>query len=1074
MKKYLYILILLIGGTSAVYSQVITITGVVTSFEDKSTLPGVAVVIKGTTKGVVTDYDGNYSIEASVNDILEFSFIGMEIQELHVGNKTNINITMSPESQKIEEVVVTAMGIKREKKALSYATQELSSEKITASSQQDLSKALQGKVAGLNVMQSSGMPGASSQITIRGSNSISLTNSPLVVIDGMPIESGSTKGGSTDLSNRMLDINPDDIETVNILKGPTAAALYGLRASNGVIVITTKSGKTSGAKEGIKTTVTYNTGFSLEQVSRLPNLQSTYAQGEDGQLKLYSPYSWGPRIDSLQPYQSQLEFADTASHGIYDFPQNASASQTPDVYDNMENFFQIGHTYKNSLDISTAGLFGNYSLGFGQVKQEGIIPSTGMEKYTAKFNGTFNLSKRFKTGVAANYSSQRIDKVPSGNNTANPLFTLYSAPRNYDLTNTPYADQNNPYIQRHYRRLMDNPYWAIENNKYYEETERFFGNMNFDYNPFDGVNLTYRVGIDNFNTRNKEVVSFGSGTGRAYPEFGTKKPSGGSIDDLSIYYRGFNSTLLLTVNKKLNDNFKLDVVLGNEYIVNQMSLTEVSGKEILVPGYDNVAVTATRSGYSLEPRRNIGNAYFTTITLDYKGLFYLTPTGRYDIVSNMPEDNRAFFYPSVSTGFIFTNINRLKKNKVLPYGKVRLSYAQCGQTGDPYSTKIKAKPAAHGNSGVSSVYNFPYNGINAFSFSDVLYNNELTPINSKTIELGMELKFLKELASIDYTFYQTRSDGQIYEVPTAASTGNSREYRNAGSVQTMGHEVMLTTKPINKKEKFVWELQFNFSTYNNIVRDLADGIERIAVGDANFTSVGTFAYEGQSYPVIVGTSFVRDADGNIVVDSREMINGSANDRYGMPLFGPSKVLAKVDPDFQLGINNNFTFKRLSFGFMFDWKKGGYMHSGLNALLNAYGMSKETEDREAAYVYDGVKGYQDANGNLVVDGANDIEIKKNKVLYDEVLWNITEADIYKTSYIRLREVTIGYDLPEKWMNNKRIKTARFYLTGRNLWLYTKYPNFDPESSTSSGNGMGGFEFVSLPNARSVGAGLKVTF
>ncbi|MEA3462408.1 MAG: TonB-dependent receptor plug domain-containing protein, partial [Bacteroidota bacterium] len=453
MKKVLCYLLFMAFGTLTMFGQARVITGVVTGAEDGSPLPGVTVSVKGTSIGAITGADGQYQINIpSGADVLVFSFVGLLTQEVPIGNQNQVNVVMEPDLLELEEVVVTAMGIRKEKKALGYSVQEIDEHQISGAKNMDISKSLQGKIAGVNVKQSSGMPGATSHVTIRGNVSLTGDNQPLYVVDGMPIASSKAftenVGEGTNPSSRIIDLNPEDIESISVLKGATAAALYGLRAANGVIVVTTKSGSAARAA-GKKTLVTVNSSFSSDQVSRLPNLQSTYGQGNGGELNLWSSGSWGPRIDTLQNYHSQLD--NLYLDNIYETLEGTSPSQVPAVYNNQEDFFQQGYTFTNSIDISSSGENSNYSLGIGRTDQKGIIETTGMTRNNAKFNGFFDLGDKWSASVSANVSSVDIDKIPGGSNLANPLFTVYFAPRTYDLTNKPYEREENPYQQYHYR-----------------------------------------------------------------------------------------------------------------------------------------------------------------------------------------------------------------------------------------------------------------------------------------------------------------------------------------------------------------------------------------------------------------------------------------------------------------------------------------------------------------------------------------------------------------------------------------------------------------------------------------------
>jgi len=1084
MKKfYSFIALIIFVSFQMLAAQALKINGKVTSSEDGTPLPGVSILIKGTTRGTVTNVNGEYVIDIPPNaTTLVFSFIGMKAQEISIEGRITIDVILEPDVLGLEEVVVTAMGIRREAKALGYAVQKVSGEEISLARNQDVSKTLQGKVAGVFVRQSSGMPGATSYVTIRGSSALDGDNQPLYVVDGMPISTGKAYselvGEGTNPSNRVLDLNPDDIESITVLKGSTASALYGLRAANGVVVISTKSGQGAlGTNKNFR--VTLNSDYTFDRVTRLPELQSTYAQGNGGVLALWSSGSWGPRIDTLQPYLYQ------ADNIIYDYPNydpaHADQLQEPKVYNNQEDFFKTGHTFTNSVDISSASGTSNFSVGFGRTDQKGIIETTGMARSTARINGTTAIGKKWKIGGSANFSNTNVDKIPGGSNLANPLFTVYFCPRTYDLTHKPFEDPGNPYIQKHYRFTMDNPYWALKHNSYNEKTNRVFGNLNLSFTPTDWMTVSYRLGVDTYTTTEKNVISLGSTLGRAYPEFvpywgpDWGVPSGGQIDDITYTNTEINSNFNIKVEKDLTEDLDISLIVGNESYDSRNNTFWLKGTDITIGGFDHISNTSNigidDTWYGLNRQRVIG--FYGAMTASYKSMIYLSATGRNDFVSNMPRNHRSFFYPSVDMGFIFTELPFLNDNSILPYGKIRASFAQVGQAGGVYATKTVYTPATHSNGFLTNDFIYPYQGYSAFSLNDILQSDALRPMNSKTIEVGADLRFVNNRIGIDYSYYRIRAVDQIFQVPIASSTGFKTEYRNAGELETKGHELMLTVKPI-MTSAFSWDLSFNFTTYQNNVIELAEGVERIPVGYQQFSSVGTFAYSGHPYPVVFGSTFLRDENGNMVMDSRETINGEPNQFYGMPLAGDEAIIGTVKPDWIGGLINTFRYKSLSLNVQLDIKEGGVMSSGLNQLLCNYGAAKITEDREEWVVLPGVKGYQDAEGNLVVEGSNDIQMQKNEEYWSTVMWNITEAGLYNTSYIRLREVVLNWDLPGNWFKSSFIEGVSLYLNGRNLLLFTDYPNFDPESSTAEGEGIGGFEYVSLPNTKSLGGGIRFTF
>jgi len=1055
------------------------VSGVVTDAENGTPIPGVTVAVKGTSIGTITDASGAFTIDIPENaDALVFTFVGMSPREVLIGNQSQVNVSMEADLLEIDEVVVTAMGIRKEKKALGYSVQEIDETQISAAKNMDVSKSLQGKIAGVNVKQSSGMPGATSHITIRGNVSLTGSNQPLYVVDGMPIASEKAfvenVGEGTNPSSRIVDLNPEDIESISVLKGATAAALYGLRAANGVVVITTKSG--SAAKlSGKRTLVTVNSSFTTDRVSRLPDLQRTYGQGNGGELGLYSSGSWGPRIDTLQNYHSQWDH--WLGLDIYETEDGSPPPQVPMVYDNQEDFFQNGYTFTNSVDISSATDRGQYSLGVGRTDQNGIIETTGMVRNNVKFNGNFNLAEKWSMSIAANVSRVDIDKIPGGSNLANPLFTVYFAPRTYDMTNKPFEQEGDPYLQHHYRFAMDNPYWALKHNSYNEITDRFFGNSGISYQPFEWMRINYRLGLDRFVTTGHEVISLGSGgQGRGYIEFDIP-PGGGQIDDYTYQRQELNSNASLTINKDFGD-IGLDVALGNEFYDITTKTHSMTGTNVIIGGFDHLSNTSAQNVFQETTRQRVVG-FYGSATVDYASMLFLTLTGRNDVVSNMPSGNRSYFYPSVSLGFVFTEL--LGDQQVLPFGKVRASYSQMGQAGDLYATRTlytsKEDNEAISSGFLDNDFTFPYQGFQAFTLQSVLLSDQLRPQNITTYEVGADLRFYENRVGLDYSYYYINATDQIFSVPLAASSGFRSEYRNAGELESKGHEIVLSLVPIRTGGGFEWEILTNFANNKNMVLELAPGVERVQTGWQNFNSVGAYAYEGHPYPVIFGSSYYRDDDGRIVVDSRETVNGNPNPFYGMPLQGgEEKILGKVNPDWDASITNILRYKGFSFSAQLYYSKGGYISSGLNRLLRNYGAAAETEDREEFQVLDNTaKGYVDqATGDLIVEGTNDIEIQKNEDYWGTVEWNITESAIFDKTLLRLREVVLTYDMPQRWFNNTFIHSLSIFANGRNLGLWTDYPNFDPESSTAEGNGIGAFEYVSLPNTRSFGGGIKLTF
>lgn len=1037
-----------------------TITGTVTDEATGEPLPGVAVLVKGTTIGTTTGGEGTYSINVPADrNTLVFRFIGYNNVERTIGNASTVNVALGVDAKQLEEVVVTAFGIEREEKALSYSVQQLEGEAVSKAGQPNVTNAIQGKVAGVIVRQSSGLPGSSSTITIRGNRSFSGNNQPLYVIDGMPIESNAPQqlGGSgpgtggvsgADASARALDINPNDIESISVLKGGAAAALYGLRASNGVVIITTKKGKGLADKKGA--TVTYNTDYTFDQVSRLPDLQDTYAQGSGGNFSGTTSLSWGPRISTLGNITDQLG--------------NTRPGTT--VFDNVEPFFQTGHTWNNAINIANSGEFGNYAVGFSVTDQEGIVPTTGMERYTGKIAGDLRLNEKVTMGLTANYSDIDIQKIPGGSNLSNPLFTLYAAPRTFDLWGLPFAYPDDPFRQLNYRSAIDNPRWSLANNDFSEQTRRFIGSSNVTYKPLDWIGINYRVGVDYFITNGKEVYELGSGGtgGRTNP------PSGGQITDYTIDQNQINSNFSVNFNRDVTEDLNVNLLLGNEVYDIRSRRTFSIGNGIPIGGFRNIASTTSQLANEVINRRRVAG-FYGSLEMGYKNYLFLNATARQDYVSNLPRNNRSFFYPSVGVGFVFTDAFEIDNNW-LSFGKVRASYAEVGAApDDPFVTRNIFVAGGSTSGFLADDLQFPFNGVNAYSLSNLIRSNQLRPQNTKTVEFGGDFRFLENRINIDYTYYVQTTEDQIFQVPLAPSAGFTAELRNAGELQTRGHELVVGLVPL-RNQNFQWDITTNFSTYDNEVIALAEGVENIFLG--GFVTPNIRAQAGAAYPIIFGTSYVRDDAGNIVVDSRPTIDGEENPYYGMPLQGPATNIGNVQPDFELSFINNFSFKGLNLTAQVDWRKGGNAYAGNTRLLKLYGMAELTEDRETPMIFGGSKGFIDNDGNLVVEGENDIPVLQNQTFWLEAMDAITESNVYSTTFVRLREVTLGYTIPASLVEKTPFRGANIFLTGRNLFLITDYPNFDPETSVGGAGNFQGLEYVSLPQTRSYGAGIKVSF
>lgn len=1008
------------------------ITGIVIDSSGEPLL-GVSILVQGTTTGTVSDADGKFKINASEGDILIFSYIGYTSQKIPIANQTELSIILTEDNVNLSEFVVTAFGLERSEKSISYSIQKIDGDQLIKAKSPNFGVGLQGKIAGLSVSQRSGAPGETPSINIRGSRSITGNNEPLYVVDGFPI------------SGRIVDLNPNDIETINVLKGPSAAALYGIRASNGVIVITTKRGAESAMN---KPTVTVDNNITYDVLTRFPDLQTRFAQGERGAFNAFSTFSWGPRIDTLGTYENQLGELEEAA-----------------IYDNARNFFNNGRTYNLNVDVSNRLEKGNYSVGVGYVNQEGTIPGASFERFNFKVASDYSLSKKLRIGTSVNFSSAKDSRVVDGAGNSSLFYAAFFAPVTYDLKNKPISRPDDPFNQINFRGGHDNIYWSIENNSNTGDVLRTFGNIYLEYKPIDWLTFNTRVGVDYAVSNRKNVFSLGSGAtgGRTNP------PRGGQITDFSQNQRQFNAVTTMVIDKNINQDFRINFIVGNEFLDTYSRSMTTTGNDIVIGGFDHISNTSIQI-----PNENVNRArlvgFFSNAEVSYKNYLFLNASVRNDIVSNMPRDNRSFIYPSFGLGFAFTDAFNID-SKVLTFGKLRGSIAEVGQAGPLYvGENVFVRGIVTETYGAGE-FQFPFLGLPAFMIDRNQVGN-IRPENIKTNEIGFDLRFFNNRVGIDYSYYETTSEGQIFRVPLPTSTGFSSELRNSGVMSVKGHEIVLNVTPV-QKTNFSWDVTTNFTSFKNEVVELADGIERLTLGGFRAQIV---AERGMPYPSLIGSKFAKDNNGNIVVDSRQTLpNGNPNPSYGMPLrsLEQNAFLGQVNPDFEIGFINSFRYKQFTLGVQFDWRKGGFISSGSNRLGKLYGSLAETDNREAPQVYPGSKGFFDASGNLVVEGQNDIPILKGEQLYRNVMDPIIESNVYSASFVRLRELRFSYDLSPEMLNRLKLKNASLYIVGRNLWLNSALPNFDPEMDSGSGN-VRGEEYLVVPQTASYGAGLIISF
>ena len=1048
-KLTMMLLCMMVAVTALAQSA---ISGTVVSAQDGEPIIGAAVKVKGAKQGVVTNLEGQFSINAQAGSTLVFSYVGMKTKE--VAAKNGMKVQLQSDDQQLEEVVVTAMGITRSKKSLGYASQDLKDGELSTSGTSSLANAIQGKLTGVDIRQSSGAPGASSQIVIRGARSFDGNNQPLYVIDGMPVtttadfDTGASVTGSN-ISDRTIDINPDDIESINVLKGQAASALYGIRASNGVIVITTKRGKAGQSKPQI----VLNTNISAQSMSRKFEHQTVYAQGNS--VDAYNPTSsmtWGPKIEDLAndaTYGGNVANAYTKNgadlhKGQYYNPKRVQAGldgwTTPEIYDNLYDYLQTGCTENTTLSISQAVNNVNYSFSISNSHQDGIIPSTGMNRWGGRGLVDWTINKEWKTGFSANYSSNRITSAPGAN--SGIMNVLYSCPAEYNLKGIPYCSPTDPTKQILFRSTsFNNPYWWSANDEFGQHTNRFFGNAYAEISPnigLEGFTLKFReqAGIDIWTSDYSIIAEIGSA-------YNTK----GEVENYGSQHNVFNNTFTVNLDGRFgtDDKWGLNVLLGNEINEENTRVWDYDGVNLNFYGFPVIsnATSYTASEYTRK-ERNVG--FFGSVAVDWDSQVFLTVTGRNDYVSTMPHGSRSFFYPSVSLGWEFTKLAAFENQDILSYGKLRASYAQVGQAGTYYDSFYYA-PSYGGGFYAYTPVSYPLpSGTSAYAPYYVLYDPNLKPQNTTNWEAGLDLAFWNGRIKFSYTYSYQNVKDQIFSVPCDPTSGYLYMMTNAGRMKTNSHEISLNAALVQSKD---WDVNLgvNWTKVKNEVVELAEGVESIMLG--GFVEPQIRAQAGCTYPNIYGNAFQRTDDGQLLL------------LEGLPQATANSVdLGNCAPDWTMGLNFSARWKRLSLDTTWSWQKGGKMYHGTNMTMEFFGATKESLPyHEGTMVVDGI--------DVATGQKNTIEVSKQD--YYQAYYNVTESGIYDTSFFKLRDLTLTYDLPKICGIDISV-----YGFARNILIWAKLPNFDPESSQGNGNMSGYFERFSVPATKSIGGGLKITF
>jgi len=960
------------------------------------------ITIEGTNRAAVSGRDGSFEIQVSPGERLVISAVGYTEQIVTPG-EGNLNIRMLQGGSKdLEEVVVTALGVRKEKRNLTYSTQEVKGDELLKAKEPNIVNAMAGKVSGVQITSSSGTPGSSSRIVIRGASSVFGDNQALIVLDGVPInndETGNLSSGPG--TNRLADIDPAIIESINVLKGAAATTLYGSSGARGVIMITTKNGK-----EGRKPALSFSQDLSFEK-PLLPEIQTKYGQGEsgvyfDGETQKTSAV-WGPLMDTLR-----------------------INGQPARKYSPANDFFRTGVTSNSTVSVEGGGASSGYFLSYSYLTQDGTVPGTDYKRHSLFTKYTTRIYKNFTSTFQFNYINSKNDRSPEGYVLESPLWTVLTAPVSYNLEPPTNPDGS----QRLYRFSRNNPYWVVDNIYNRAAVNRFVPVMTFNYSPLSWLSIVERIGADIYSEQDKYKENIGSA---ALPT--------GRIIERNLNFRQFNHDLIINAHKEFGD-FNVELLLGNNLYSRYTQTYQQNGLGLSVNGFDNISaastITATEDHSEV---RKVG--FYAQANVDYKRLLILSLTGRYDGSSVLAKDNSFYPYGSAALGFVFSELLSPEVKSVLNFAKFRISYAVVGNDGvGAYSLNTPFEPAVIGN------IRFPLSGQSGFLLSRTLGNLSLKNEQIGEFETGLEARLLNNRVSLEVSYFRKKTtNGLIPGVAIAPSTGYTGTTVNSAEMENKGVEALVNATVI-KAGKFSWDLGLNFTKINNKVLAIYDDLQQLGNG---FTQV----IVGQPYGVKFGGRYKRNPDGQILMDNTGLPIRAATD----------SIIGNITPDWMGGMSNTFRYGAFSLSIFFDMKKGGDIENNVDGYGYFYGTPKVTEDRDPRIV-PGIKESTGRTNDVTVTGQD----------YYRRLNGITESVIQDGTYLKLRNVSLSYNLSPSVLQRTPFKALSLTVTGRNLWIHS--PHFtgaDPEvSSFGSSNGSQGIYSFSTPTSRSFNITVRAGF
>jgi len=1018
MTKKLLLFFVLLMGAFPLLAQTKTVTGTVTSTADGAPLPGVNVLVQGTTNGTQTDFDGNYAIEASEGAVLVFSYIGTKSQSIAVGASNTVNVALEEDASQLDEVVVTALGLERQEKSLTYANQQVDTEELTKARSINVLEGLSGKVAGVSITRSASGVGAPVKVVMRGNRSIDGSSQPLYVVDGILLDG--------DINN----ISPDDIQEISVLRGANAAALYGSRAANGAIIVTTKSGK--GAPEGVSATL----GFASTITSpiHLLEFQNEYGQGAGGTYSPTATTSWGPRFDGSQVahWSNNQDYPDFG--GTYAYEAQP---------DNVKDFFTLGHELATNLGINMNSEKSNVFLGYTFTDAGGIVPGNELKRHSISTRITSQLSDKLSVDAKLNYIRDDFSNLLStGEGYDNPVRYLYKTPRNIrtqDFADYQFINEEGKLRQHYFLPRFNgggNPYWVVNNVQRPRLDERVLAMLSVKYDINDDLSILARSAMDRTSRSEEQLWYNDTYTVAQFGQY-TKRASN-SYD--------WNTDVLVTYNKNLSEDFKIGLNVGaNQRVYKRNELTG-SGTNFTIENFFALSNTqnpiATEVLDQFEVQSVYGLAEFS-----FKNAIFLNATARNDWSSTLPESNRSYFYPSVGLTAVVSDL--VDFGTGLSFLKLRANWAEVGNDTDSFSLSRRADIR-----------------FGTLDINPGQPNPDLRPESTQSLEVGFDSRFFDNRLRFDFTYYKSNTFDQIFSTPTPVGSGISSLFQNGGDIQNRGVEVVLGAT-IARNDNFSWDLDINFARNVNEVLAIADGFDKLTV---NSDFIRDYVLEvGGQYGDIFSRGFERNDQGNVIVDD-----------LGLPIITPGRDAVKVanfNPDWLGGIRNSFRYKNWNLSALIDIRQGGSVTTFTEAILARDGVLAYTaEGRDGGLVF----GEDIFPGETAVreDGSPNTISVSAEDYYNRVGGRNTpvgEAFVRELSNIRLRELVLGYTLPQKMIANTFLKSANFSLVGRNLFFITNSAeNFDPEIVNNTNNNSEGREAFALPTSRSVGVSINFGF